>query len=163
MNAFLGKIGSVPKQGKKEKRPKAKIGVGVSSYGKREAVLWSIFSIFIRLRDCGDNSHGYSKCISCSDTGYFRDMDAGHFIVRGFKPTKYDERNVHAQCFSCNREKEGNVKEYSKALGIKLSEALKDKSRMTAKKMLLCEVEEMITEYKGKAKIEARRVGVEIR
>jgi hypothetical protein len=155
---FLGKIGAVPKQEKKEKSKKRSSPASKN----RGNVLWKCFSLFIRLRDCGDNSHGYAKCISCGDVYHFREMDAGHFMPIGKKPTKYDERNVNAQCIPCNRGGGGNLEEYSKALGKELCEELENKSREPFKKMISSEVEKKILKYRKKIKIEARRVDVSL-
>ena len=130
---------------------------------KREATLWKWFSLFVRLRDCVEGTHGFARCISCGKAQHYKDMDAGHYISRRWKPTKYDERNVHAQCVHCNRDLSGNVEEYSIKLGVELSEELKAKSKEPAKKMVLWEVESKISEYRQKAKDEAYRVGVEIK
>ena len=64
-----------------------------------------VFSKYIRLRDAlittGTKTHAI--CISCGkrkDQKY--EMDAGHYVGRGAGATRYDERNVHAQCKQCN-------------------------------------------------------------
>ena len=129
----------------------------------KEPTLWKWFSLFVRLRDCVEGSQGFARCISCGKPQYFKSMDAGHYISRRFKPTKYDERNVHAQCVSCNQHKSGNVDEYAKAIGVEVAQELYDKSREPAKKLKLWEVVAMTKEYRLKAKNEAYRVGVEIR
>ena len=56
-------------------------------------------------------------------------QDAGHFIGRQHLITRYDERNVHAQCRKCNRFEYGRQYEYSIALGQELSQELLQKSR----------------------------------
>lgn len=40
--------------------------------------------------------------------------DAGHFINRRWMSLRWDERNVHAQCSSCNRFDEGNSIGYAR-------------------------------------------------
>jgi len=64
-----------------------------------------VFSEFIRLRDA--DNQGYCKCISCGEVGFWKEMDAGHFVSRDRKSTRYDPRNVHAQCLRCNRFRSG--------------------------------------------------------
>jgi hypothetical protein len=86
------------------------------------------FHEYIRRRDA-DNNTGYCGCISCGKKIHFTETDAGHFIGRQHLATRYDERNVHAQCRKCNRFEYGRQYEYSIALGKKLSNQLLQKSR----------------------------------
>lgn len=62
--------------------------------------LWPIFSKYIRQRDADED--GIATCITCGVRKPWQQMDAGHFVSRNAKAIKYDERNVHAQCKSCN-------------------------------------------------------------
>ena len=86
------------------------------------------FHEYIRRRDA-DNTSGYCKCISCNKPIHFSESDAGHFIGRQHLTTRYDERNVHAQCRKCNRFEYGRQYEYSINLGQELSEELLLKSK----------------------------------
>lgn len=65
----------------------------------------TIFSKYIRLRDSHD---GLFICCSCGQLKSYEQADAGHFINRRWMALRWDERNVHAQCRSCNRFDEGN-------------------------------------------------------
>lgn len=78
---------------------------------KKEA--WDWCSKYIRLRDAmtyqdkyPDTPFGYVKCCTCSTVViYNQNCDAGHFISkgsRGMSGVYFDERNIHAQCKSCN-------------------------------------------------------------
>lgn len=68
---------------------------------KLEQKAWSIFSKFIRLRDC-DKSGG-CNCCTCGKYIYFgSDMHAWHWISRQYQSTKFHEKNVHWQCVGCN-------------------------------------------------------------
>ena len=78
---------------------------------KKEA--WEWCSKYIRLRDAiayqekyPDVPFGYVKCCTCSTIIiYNNNCDAGHFISkgsRGMSGVYFDERNIHAQCKSCN-------------------------------------------------------------
>lgn len=87
-----------------------------------------VFHEYIRRRDC-DNHTGYCKCITCNKTIHFSESDAGHFIGRQHMATRYDERNVYAQCRKCNRFEYGRQYEYSLALGEELSSELLQKSK----------------------------------
>ena len=72
------------------------------------------FSVYIRLRDADDN--GNCRCCSCTKEGFWKEMDAGHFIPRQNKSTRYHEKNVFAQCRKCNRFYNGNPAGYAKFL-----------------------------------------------
>ena len=61
-----------------------------------------IFSKFIRLRDTDE--YGYGKCFTCGETFRYKDLEAGHFRHRRHLGTRWEEKNVHAQCIPCNRE-----------------------------------------------------------
>jgi len=58
------------------------------------------FSKYIRLRDA--NHNGLCRCITCSTVKHWSDMDCGHFQSRRFTATRWEEKNAHAQCQSCN-------------------------------------------------------------
>jgi len=91
-----------------------------------------VFHEYIRRRDA-DNNTGYCNCITCQKRIHFTESDGGHFISRGRLATRYDERNVKAQCRKCNRFDFGRQYEYSLALGEQLSEELLIKSREICK------------------------------
>jgi 5-methylcytosine-specific restriction endonuclease McrA len=82
--------------------------------GSLKAKLDRIFSEYIRLRDADTN--GYCRCISCGSIHHWKEMDAGHFVNRSHMSTRYDERNVNAQCRKCNRFDEGNPIGYARGL-----------------------------------------------
>lgn len=110
----------------------------------------SIFSTFIRKRDTP------GQCISCGVPINFSNCDAGHYIPRKHMSTRWDEKNVHAQCIECNRFKEGNLSGYEKGLrtiygnGI-IMELMQKKN--TLKKYSKTEIAELITQYKERTKI----------
>ena len=52
-------------------------------------------------------------CFTCGKIGEGSQMHAGHFISRVKAKVMFDEKNVHAQCYSCNIWKKGNVAEYA--------------------------------------------------
>lgn len=71
------------------------------------------FSRYIRRRDCPD---GVGRCISCGCPITFETCDAGHYIPRTHTATRWHVRNVHAQCRSCNRMRDGNAAGYTLGL-----------------------------------------------
>ena len=74
----------------------------ISSLKKK---LDTVFSKYVRLRDAirTTGTKKYAVCISCGEQKDVKyEMDAGHWMGRGAGMTRYDPRNVHAQCKSCN-------------------------------------------------------------
>ena len=68
----------------------------------------TVFSKFIRLRDSAEYNHELFRCCSCGQIKPYEQADAGHFVNRRWMLLRWDERNVNAQCRSCNRFDEGN-------------------------------------------------------
>lgn len=68
-----------------------------------DSKLWRIFGKYIRKRDRG-------ICYTCGKPG----NQAGHYISQGSSGTlaKFNEKNVHCQCVSCNHFKSGNLRVY---------------------------------------------------
>ena len=98
------------------------------------------FSKYIRLRDSertGDEWYGI--CITCPrrrrvariEDGRLKfdyDWDAGHYVPRGNKVTRYDEENVNLQCsYHCNRLNSGNLAKYKIALTHKYGDGIPEK------------------------------------
>lgn len=79
-----------------------------------------IFSEYIRLRDADTN--GSCTCITCGRTGDIKEFDAGHFVPRDKKATRYDERNVNAQCQYCNRYRAGEQYRHGQEIDLKYGE-----------------------------------------
>jgi len=110
-----------------------------------------IFSQYIRLRDSKD---GHFVCCSCGHLKPYSLADAGHFINRRWMATRWDERNVHAQCSSCNRFDEGNLTGYYRFMLEKYGQQTIDilESMKTPYKWTDGELEMLIKDYKGKVK-----------
>ena len=76
-----------------------------------------LFSIYIRKRDSIEKAGElYCECITCGDIKNYKQMHAGHFISRRYNITRYDERNVNAQCSKCNTFHSGEQYIYSKKI-----------------------------------------------
>jgi hypothetical protein len=118
-----------------------------------EDKLWKEFSLFIRLRD--SDADGFGNCITCKKKVHYKESHAGHFISRRHKATKFDEKNVHLQCVSCNTYNAGRQYEYSIELdrryGEGTAEELLQKSN-ELKKFTKSEIDELTKEYKEKVK-----------
>ena len=69
-----------------------------------------LFSKYIRMKEA---SNGYVRCVTCGKLDKWQDADAGHYVSRDKWATKYDERNCHCQCKSCNRFKSGAGADYA--------------------------------------------------
>ena len=105
-----------------------------------------IFSQYIRLRDNG-------VCFTCLCKDSPKYMQAGHFIPRNISNTRFDEKNVHCQCKSCNIFKSGNMDSYAVELEAKYGQGilqeLAEKKRVH-KKFTIPELEELCEHYKVK-------------
>lgn len=97
-----------------------KLKGGVRNWEKR---IDPPFHRFIRLRDT--NRDGYGSCVTCNkDIHFSEEAQAGHFMPRQNKNTRWDERNVNIQCYRCNMFEGGAQYAYSKFLGEDLAEEL---------------------------------------
>lgn len=69
--------------------------------------LWKVFTKYIKARD------NYT-CITCGIQAEGFGMGGGHYMARGACGAEYyfHEKNVHAQCTSCNLKLEGNRPAY---------------------------------------------------
>lgn len=77
----------------------------------KDDALWKAFSIYIRMRDA--DADGMVKCCTCQTVDRWTKMEAGHGIGRAKWGTRYDERNVAAQCPSCNRYHGGRKEQFA--------------------------------------------------
>lgn len=80
------------------------------SLAKLTRKLDHVFSARIRGRDAPS---GMGRCISCDD---WAKLQAGHFIKRQHRATRWNEFNVHGQCARCNHFLHGNDGAYCMAL-----------------------------------------------
>jgi hypothetical protein len=118
----------------------------------------AIFNEFIRKRDAAGAN--YFKCISCGQVKPIRYMEAGHFYSVGNNGgMRFDEENVHGQCFYCNESLHGNTAMYAINLLAKLGpekyHALIERRSDYQKhghKWSRSEVEDLIKIYKQKVR-----------
>ncbi len=80
------------------------------------------FSLYIRIRDASEN--GIIFCIACGKPVFWKYADAGHFIKRQYKSTRFNEKNVNAECRHCNWLLQGNDINYAKGLEKKYGEGI---------------------------------------
>lgn len=123
------------------------------SVSKLHKKLWTLFSKWIRLRDCGGNPG--TECFTCLKWYEIGLLQAGHFISRRHKAILYDPRNVHAQCYNCNINLKGNTVLYYKRMietyGQEVVDELTEKIFET-KQFKPAELLEMIEEMKERVK-----------
>ena len=104
-----------------------------------------IFSLYIRLRDNG-------VCYTCGKRGEIKQMQAGHYISRSCMALRWDESNVHCQCYSCNVCKHGDLITYRERLvkdyGQSAIEELESKRYITYKHSIE-DLEKLIDFYKN--------------
>ena len=67
------------------------------------------YSRYIRLRD-------HCTCYTCGKTQAFEYMQAGHYIRRKHLLYRWDDTNVHCQCYYCNCKLHGNMRVYRKKM-----------------------------------------------
>lgn len=110
-----------------------------------------VFSEYVRLRDSRD---GMFTCCSCGQLKPYEQADAGHFINRRWLAIRWDERNVHAQCRSCNRFDEGNNIGYTRFMTRKYGEDTVDLllSMKTSYRWTDGELDILTKEYRQKVK-----------
>ncbi len=131
---------------------------------------WKWCSKYIRLRDALEycqktgidpNEYRYRiedmpiGCCTCGRVRSFRQIDAGHFISRGSgggSGVYFDERNIHAQCKSCNAFHQGKTLEYNDFMqekyGLEVIDELRIKDKLVQRRCSL-EYHALIEFYKG--------------
>lgn len=111
----------------------------------------SVFSKYIRKRD--EHPKGYFRCCSCMKIKTIDEADAGHYISRRKFALRWDERNVNAECKTCNRVDKGHLQGYRIYLEYKYGTNIIELLELTSKrsrKFSTYEIEEMIKHYKDK-------------
>ena len=148
------KIVVLEKPGKKKKAKKKWISKKPSTpYSKAITRLDTVFSKFIRQRDSIGNN--CNKCCTCGriKKNVNRQIHAGHFQKRANMSTRYDEKNVHAQCNKCNTYEGGRDFEFGLYIDKKYGPGTAEKLYITAKvgrKYLRHELDKLTEYYKGK-------------
>ena len=91
---------------------------------KKKADTW--FSKYVRYRDSElRNGEWIAECITCGVEKPVKQMQAGHFVSRGNKVTRFSDENVNLQCaFRCNKMNSGEYLKYKLALKDKYGETV---------------------------------------
>lgn len=95
------------------KKTSRKQKIKIPSLKELQQIRWDLFAWYIKLRDSDENGTAY--CCTCKKRTDIiingkpnQHCQAGHFITRKKKSTKYDDKNVHIQCSGCNNKHFGN-------------------------------------------------------
>lgn len=118
--------------------------------------LWKIVSEYIRLRDSDDDN--FCLCVTCppwTERRHYKDsIQAGHYIASWQSSFhRYNEKNIHSQCYGCNVGKWGNVLEYQKFMEKKYWKEYTDwlfESRNEMTLLGAMELKELIEQYQVK-------------
>lgn len=111
------------------------------------------FSIWTRLSNA---QNGFCTRISCGKVAPWKEMDAGHYISRAIKATRWDRRNVQPQCPKCNRFLEGQKHLFRQGLLLKFGEDEVLELEEHAKKQIQLTKDwliKQIADYKAKNKL----------
>ena len=117
--------------------------------------LETVFNAYIRERDIKE------PCISCDSTGDFR-RTAGHYFPTTHGSVRFNEDNVHVQCwFNCNKNRHGNLSEYLpriiKKIGQKRFDEMERIKNQVTWKPSIPEIILLKEEYKEKLRKEKKK------
>ena len=108
-----------------------------------------IFGKYIRIRD--KDEQGWAVCCTCNQAIRDGNVNAGHWISRGFLPTRYEATNVHAQCVQCNNWLGGRCDDHERFIaeryGVEEVERLRELKVTPGFKYLATDYLEMIEDY----------------
>ena len=111
-----------------------------------------VFSKWVRL-SAADHT-GHVQCYTCGVTKHWQKVDAGHFMVRGKYGTRWDPRNVKAQCKGCNL-RSGEQHLFGLALDREYGEGTAEEIRQQSnqiRKWTNQELRDLIKHYQGELK-----------
>lgn len=100
-----------------------------------EKLLDKEFSYYVRRKDA--DKIGNVSCYTCGEKKNWREVDAGHFVKRQHRYTRWDERNVKPQCRRDNLFMGGRQDDFAKSIikeyGQEVFEELMQKKYQTFK------------------------------
>lgn len=107
----------------------------------------AVFSIYIRRKDAVND---IAQCVTCGKKDHWSKLQNGHWASRRHYSTRWDEKNCHVQCMSCNVFKAGEIYLYTKYLcsqyGDNFPEELYSQSQQI-RKFTDVELQDMIAHY----------------
>ncbi len=129
-----------------------------------ESKAWRWYSKMIRL-EAADNN-GIVQCFTCTTRKHWKQIDVGHYYPQGVnKSLKFDPKNTHPQCISCNKFKHGNLYTYAERLvetyGSNIFDYFKI-ARTTRDKITQDGFEVMTKDFRNKARAIAAEKGIEL-
>jgi len=124
---------------------------------KEEAA--TLLQKLVRMKYADEN--GNCECVTCGKVGCYKEMDGGHFVSRSHNSTLLVEENIHPQCKRCNNHLRGNVASYSLFMidtyGMDAMRELVN-SKHQIRKFTDVELQDLISEYKGRIKEQEQRL-----
>lgn len=127
------------------------------SIKKLKADCWTLFSKYIRLRDCLKTTKTLDRgvCYTCPTELPFKALQAGHFVAGRHNGNLFSERGCHAQCAGCNIYKHSNPLVYRRQIikdyGPGADEEL-EREAAIVRKFTVEELQEKIAYYKAEIK-----------
>ena len=91
-------------------------------HNELEHLLDAEVSFYIRMTYADDDG-SYAACYTCRTFHPVKELDAGHYISRVNRGTRWDLRNIRPQCTSCNYYKEGRKEVFRARLVEDIGEA----------------------------------------
>ena len=144
------------KQTEKKKHAKRKREFYVNDIKTRASAAKAACHLYINARDAGE------PCLSCKGVVNFNSyiggsgVNAGHYKSRGAHPAlRFNELNIHVQCYRCNVKLSGNIENYRinliEKIGLDKVEWLEGPHK--PKKYTCAELKEIELMYKSKLKL----------
>jgi len=125
----------------------------IKSIKTLKATLWKLCSEYNRRKDADED--GIVKCCTCNTRQHWKKHDAGHYIPKTFEAMRFEDKDIHAQCKTCNWLNQGMEVEYKKFIiekyGEETEQMLQIKKRNPVQWFPFM-LEALITEYKDKIK-----------
>lgn len=123
-----------------------------------------VFSRYIRLKYSDNN--GKCRCISCTKTLYWKDIQNGHYMSRRYYSTRWAEDNCRPQCVACNIFNQGNIQMYRisliKEIGEQRVNLIEARARQETCKYSEFELNAMIQHYTKEVERIAKEKGIEL-
>jgi hypothetical protein len=93
------------------------------THGELEHLLDHEISFQVRAGAAHELGMPFVPCYTCGNQVHWKRLDAGHYIGRSNRGTRFDLRNIRPQCTKCNSFEEGQHWKFRQALVIELGEA----------------------------------------
>jgi hypothetical protein len=98
--------------------------------GELEKLLDEEVSLHVRGTPAVKNG-GYVHCYTCGTLHHYKKLDAGHYVGRAHRGTRWDLRNIRPQCTKCNSYEEGRHWQFRRHLVVELgAEEVEDVERL---------------------------------